>query len=259
MPELVVLAVAAGLGSLVAEARRGVPGLPRQRRAVLRRRPARPARCPRDAAPCAAPPLSSNSYISLRTTSVASPSRWNTPDVLEHRAHDQPVAGAVGAPGERGNERLPAGRLRREDVVGTLRRPKEGHPRRLPSPLQILGDIDDRNSMRSRGSLVVSFVAVLDPVRGLRPAAAADRRGQAPARRAQLLAVPDRQLLGRRRLAPPRRPAIRHLGRVRGRNLLAARRLRVGYLGRRSHRHPLRHRRGQPAAGGHHLRLRRRE
>ena len=76
-PHLEVLAVPALLGPLVAEVRRDVPDLPRHDRVVLRER-ARDAAVPSGRSATRRPPLSSKSYISLRTTSVDSPTRWNT-------------------------------------------------------------------------------------------------------------------------------------------------------------------------------------
>ena len=76
--DLVVLAVAAGLrrARSGSSARRTRPSTASSGGA--RRRPARPTPCPRGAARACRPPLSSKSYISLRTTSVPSPTRWNT-------------------------------------------------------------------------------------------------------------------------------------------------------------------------------------
>ena len=63
------------------------------------------------------PPLSSKSYISLRTTSVDSPTRWNTSRCSKIGRDDQVEAVARRAIGERRHQRRPLRRLRRQDVV----------------------------------------------------------------------------------------------------------------------------------------------
>ena len=78
-PELMVLAVAAVLGVLVAERRRHVPGLPGRHRVVLRVGPG-DGRCSlRTERHQLAVARSSKTYISLPTTSLPAPMpRWNT-------------------------------------------------------------------------------------------------------------------------------------------------------------------------------------
>jgi hypothetical protein len=141
--ELMVLSVATGLGSLVAKAGGDVPRLERQRRTVLRV-------CPHDRCSAFGTERHASGVLVLELVhllahdvgGLAQPVEHA--ELLERRAHHQPVTGTFGTVGERGDERLPPGRLRREDVVGTLRRAEGGHPRRLPSPLQVLGAIADR-------------------------------------------------------------------------------------------------------------------
>ena len=76
--DLVVLAVATRLGALVAEVGSDVPGLPGGRGTMLHEGPHQPEAVPPGAGPSSSPPLSSKSYISLRTMSVESPTRSNT-------------------------------------------------------------------------------------------------------------------------------------------------------------------------------------
>ena len=76
--QLPVLAVPALLGPLVAEVRRDVPDLPRRRRAGAATYTRTTEAVPSGRSASARPPLSSNSYISLLTTSVCSPTRRNT-------------------------------------------------------------------------------------------------------------------------------------------------------------------------------------
>ena len=121
-PELVVLAVAAVLGVLVAERRRHVPGLPRRHRVVLHEGPGDRARSPRGAAP------SSGRRGPRRRTSPCRPPRCprrcprrNTPACSRIGRDGQPVAGALDQRGEAGDRSLPAGGLGPEHVVHALR------------------------------------------------------------------------------------------------------------------------------------------
>ena len=117
--ELPVLAVPALLRPLVPEVRRDVPDLPRHGRVGAARRPGPPARCPRAAGASRRPPLSSNSYISLRTTSVTLADPLEHLEVLEDRGDHEAVAEAPGPVGEgRPTSVGPPLRLGRQDVVG---------------------------------------------------------------------------------------------------------------------------------------------
>ena len=134
-PDLVVLAVAAGLRALVAERRRGVPDLPRHVGSVLHERPGHRRGAlgtQRDAA--AALVLEVVHLLGDDVGALADP--LEHADVLEHRRLDQPVAVAARELGERGEQRLPAGRLGRQDVLRALRRTEVGslgHRATLPA------------------------------------------------------------------------------------------------------------------------------
>ena len=116
---LVVLAQATGLGLLVAEGRRGVPDLPRHRRAVLdvgtgdRRRAL-------GAEGHVAAALVLEVVHLLGDDVGALADALEHADVLEHRRLDQPVAEPPGEARERGQQRLPASRLGRQHVLGAL-------------------------------------------------------------------------------------------------------------------------------------------
>ena len=120
---LVVLAQPAGLGLLVAEGRRGVPDLPRHRRAVLdvgtgdRRRALGTQRHVASALVVEVVHLLGDDVGALTDP-------LEHADVLEHRRLDQPVAEPVGDARERGEQRLPARRLRRQHVLGALGGPE---------------------------------------------------------------------------------------------------------------------------------------
>ena len=118
-PDLVVLAQPARLRLLVAERRRGVPDLPRHRRAVLdvgprHRRGALGAQG--DVA--AALVLELVHLLGDDVGALADPLEHL--DVLEHRRLDQAVAVGVRDPGEGGQQGLPPRRLGRQHVLGAL-------------------------------------------------------------------------------------------------------------------------------------------
>ncbi len=121
-PELVVLAVAPGLGPLVAEGRRGVPGLEREPRSVLDEGPGhrgRPLRAQGHVAVALVPEL----VHLLGDDFAALPDApEEDPDVLEHWVDDQAVAGPAGRGGEGGQQLFPPGRGGRKHVERARRR-----------------------------------------------------------------------------------------------------------------------------------------
>ncbi len=119
--ELVVLTEAAGLGALVAEHRRRVPGLERRHRGVLHKGAhdrGRALGTKGDVAP--APILE---LVHLLRDDVGRVARAAPKDlrVLEARAHDEPEAGPLREVGKAPDELDPARALRSEDVLGPLR------------------------------------------------------------------------------------------------------------------------------------------
>ena len=150
-PQLVVLAVAPGLRRLVAEVGGHVPGLEGRDRAVLDEGPhhrRRPLGTEGDVTPALV-----TEVVHLLAHEVgALPHPLPHPDVLEHGCDHQAVAGAPHAGGEHGHERLPPGRLRRQDVVRALGRLERRdsslggarhrvapYPGPAPAPLQLSG------------------------------------------------------------------------------------------------------------------------
>ena len=106
-------------GLLVPERGRGVPDLPRHRRPVLHVGPGdrrRALRAQRDVA--AALVLEVVHLLGDDVGALAD--ALEHADVLEHRRLDQPVPEAPREPGERGQQRLPAGRLRGQHVLRAL-------------------------------------------------------------------------------------------------------------------------------------------
>src|ERR1019366_7703298 len=118
---LVVLAVPAGLGLLVAECRRHVPDAPRDRRAVLdvRTDDGRGALGPQGE-PSAAAVLELVHLLRDHLGGVPDAAAEHS-GVFERRRVSETEAVARGELGKRGDERLPACGLGRQDVVGPLR------------------------------------------------------------------------------------------------------------------------------------------
>ena len=120
-PELVVLAVATGLGPLVAKGGGGVPGLPGERGAVLDigAYQGGGALGPESQGP-SSPVLELVHLLAHHVAALTGPPAEDL-DVLEDRGVGQPVAGRLHLGGEGGQQRLPPGGLRIEDVVGAAR------------------------------------------------------------------------------------------------------------------------------------------
>ena len=153
--DLVVLPVAAGLRALVAERRRGVPDLPRDVGSVLDERPGDRRRAlGTQGHPAAALVLEVVHLLGDDVGALADP--LEHADVLEHRRLDQPVAVPAGELGEGGEQRLPAGRLGRQEVLRALRRTEVGslsHRARVPAVrwTDELGScVDERPSREAR-------------------------------------------------------------------------------------------------------------
>jgi hypothetical protein len=136
--DLVVLAEAACLRALVAEARRDRPHLPGDRGSVLHERAhdrRRDLRAEREVAVALVVEV-----VHLLADDVGALTQpLEDADVLEHGLLQQPVAGPVSDAGEGGDERLPPRRFGREDVLGADRRLEGGGrggvghgPARLP-------------------------------------------------------------------------------------------------------------------------------
>ncbi len=119
--QLVVLAVAAGLGPLVAEGRRHRPDLPGHRRAVLHE-------CPHDARGHLRPQRQVTRRVALVEEVVhllahdvgRLPDPLEDPDVLEHRVDDQAVPARLHPLRKPGDQRLVGARVRGEDVERAL-------------------------------------------------------------------------------------------------------------------------------------------
>jgi hypothetical protein len=118
-PQLMVLAVTVGLGSLVAKARCRVPDLPGGGRPMLDEGSHHRGGAFGPQGKVTTPLVDEvvhllAHHIGARTDAM------EDADLLEHRCLDQPVAGAPGDSGEGGDERLPSSRFGREHIVGAL-------------------------------------------------------------------------------------------------------------------------------------------
>jgi hypothetical protein len=125
-PQLVVLAVAPGLGPLVAEVGRRVPGLPRKRGSVLHPRP-HDRRRPLGAQGELVPALVGEvvHLLAHDVGALAHPGEHG--HVLEHGADHQAVAGPPDRAREAADQRLPPRRLGRQHVMGAGRGTELGH------------------------------------------------------------------------------------------------------------------------------------
>ncbi len=119
-PELVVLAVAPGLGPLVPEARSGVPDLPGRGRTVLDEGPHHRRRALRPQGQVAVALVLEVVHL-LADDIGALAHAGEHAELLEHGALHEPVAGPTHVSGEPGDEGLPPGRLGRKDVAGAHR------------------------------------------------------------------------------------------------------------------------------------------
>jgi hypothetical protein len=125
-PELVVLAVATGLGPLMAEGRGDIPGLPGDHRVVL-------DEGPDDRGGAFGPqgqqlPVAVGEFVHLLPDDLAALADTPVEDlgVLEERALDQSVAGPLDEIGEPGDDELPPPGLRPENVVRASRCSRRG-------------------------------------------------------------------------------------------------------------------------------------
>ena len=119
--QLVVLTVATGLRPLIPEGRCHVPGLPRQRGPVLDEGPDH-GRGPLGAeSQGAAAPVLELVHLLAHHVAALADAAAEDPDVLEDRGVGQAVAGRLHLGREGSHQRLPAGRLRPQDVVGATR------------------------------------------------------------------------------------------------------------------------------------------
>ena len=125
-PQLVVLAVAAVLGVLVAERRRHVPGLPRWHRVVLDVGPGDGSGALGPQRHQLAVAVLEDVHLLADHLAALADAAQEDAGVLEDRGDGEAVAGALDQLGEAGDRVLPAGRLRPEHVVHALGRAGRG-------------------------------------------------------------------------------------------------------------------------------------
>ena len=130
--QLVVLAVTAVLGVLVAERRRHVPGLPGRHRVVLHVGPG-DGRCSlRTERHQLAVPVLEDVHLLADDLAALADAAQEDARVLEDRRDGQPVAGALDQRGETGDRSLPARRFGPEHVVHALRGAERRRARSRP-------------------------------------------------------------------------------------------------------------------------------
>ena len=120
-PDLVVLAVPAGGGPLVTERGRHVPRFPGQGRVVLDEGPHHGGGALGPQGQLAPSPVGELVHLFVHDVALVADPAPEHRRVLEHRRVDQAVAGPLDLAGEAGHERLPAGGLGPQHVVGAPR------------------------------------------------------------------------------------------------------------------------------------------